>query len=219
MPKAGRGAILTLLALLAGCAGAGGEPDDQTVQAASAVRAFANVCGRLEGPEITRRAAGLGFQPIDPARLPPGAAANFPADGSVQMLARPSTAPGTVGAILAWNARGPSCELALGGVAPAAVEREFDRMVATLSKQPGLQVQAGQIAGTPPTDALGLTLRRAVVMIAANQAGSLPQAVVLRTADAPATDGRILAIMSIHLARPQPAGGAGGAIPPPAPAR
>lgn len=220
MPKAGHGAILSLLTLLGACA-AEGEQDDASLQAASVVRAFANVCGRLDGPEIARRGAGLGFQPIDPARLPPAAAASFPADGSVQLMARPSTVPGATGAILAWNARGPSCELAVGGVAPAAVEREFDKMVETLGKRPGLQVQAGQIGGTPPTDGMGLTMRRAAVMIAQGQPGTLPQAVVLRTAAAPATDGRITAVMSIHLARPQGGPGAGqasgAATPPPAP--
>ena len=215
MPKAARRAILSLLTLLGACT-AEGEQDDASLQAASVVRAFANVCGRLDGAEIARRGAGLGFQAIDPTRLPPAAAASFPADGSVQLMARPSTVPGATGAILAWNARGPSCELAVGGVAPASVEREFDRMVETLGKRPGLQVQAGQISGAPPPDALGLTMRRAAVMIMQGQPGALPQAVVLRSAAAPATDGRITAVMSIHLAQRQPPGG-GGATPPPAP--
>lgn len=223
MPKAGHGAMLTLLTLLAGCAGAGGEPDDQTLQAASVVRAFANLCGKLEGPEIARRGAGLGFQPVDPARLPRQAAANFPADGSVQLFARPSPGPGEAGAILAWNARGPACELAVARITPAAVEREFDRMIETLSKRPGIQVQLGQIGGTPPTDGAGLTLRRAAVMLVqggpGGQPAALPQAVVLRTAAAPVPDGQVQAIMSVHLAQRQPTGSEAGATPPPAPAR
>jgi hypothetical protein len=214
MPSPGRGAILLLLTLVAGCAGAGGEPDDQSLQAASVVRAFANVCGRLEASEIARRGAALGFRPVDPARLPVQAAASFPGDGSVQLMARPSPAPGEAGAILAWNARGPSCELAVARVAPAALEREFDRMLDTLSRSPGLQVQRGQITGTPPTDSAGLIVRRAAVILAPGQAGAMPQAVVLRTATAPVPDGQVQAIMSIHIGRPQQ----GGAIPPPAPA-
>jgi hypothetical protein len=211
MLKAGRAALFTTLALLAACAA---EPDDASMQAASVVRAFANICGRLDAAEITRRAGGLGFRAIDPDRLPPEARDRFPRDGSVQMMIRPSTVPGSVGAILAWNAQGPSCELAVGGVAPAAMEREFDRMVATLSKQPGMQALSGEIGGAPRVDGTGLVLRRAVFLVSNQQMGAAPQAVVLRTAEAPATDGRIQAIMSIHVARAQPA----GATPPPAPA-
>lgn len=213
MTRAARGAMLLLLAGLAACAETA-PTDDETVQAASVVRAFANICGRLDAPEVTRRAGSLGFVAVDPTRVPALASVNLPRDGSLQIMARIAGTPGGTTAVLVWNAQGPACELAVGGVVPAAIEREFDRMVATLARQPGLRVSDGQVAGATGTDIAGLQLRRAVLMVSAQQMGAAPQVVVLRAADGPADGTRVKAIMSIHVARPQP----GSAIPPPAPA-
>lgn len=215
MPKAGRGAILLSLMLLAGCAGVGGESEEDKLQAASVMRAFASLCGRLDTTEIAQRGESLGFLPIDPSRLPSRVVKNFPTHGGVQLMARPSPGPGQVGAILAWNTRNPSCELAVARVSTAALEREFDGMVTELSGAPGYDIQRGNIAGTPPIDAVGMRLRRAALLVPRTPPGASGRAVLLRVVAAPVPDGQVQAILAVHIARPQ----AGDATPPPAPGR
>ena len=205
-----RSALLLLL-LLAGCAGEGGllgaEPAEEDVSAAGVVRAFASVCGNLDGAEVARRGANLGFVAVGPARQ---AAQPVPLDPNVRLMARPAVPPASVSALLAFNRRGPSCELAVGGVSSAALEREFERMVGVLQRQENLLVSP-----------LRITSATAVLVVPRALQDAGPQVIVLRTApDAPGGQ-PLRAIMSLHVACPREGGSPGGAIgpgaiPPPA---
>lgn len=216
-----RSALLLLL-LLAGCAGEGGllgaEPAEEDVSAAGVVRAFASVCGNLDGAEVARRGANLGFVAVGPARQ---AAQPVPLDPNVRLMARPAVPPASVSALLAFNRRGPSCELAVGGVSSAALEREFERMVGVLQRQENLLVSPLRITSATAADAGGLRVHRAVLVVPRALQDAGPQVIVLRTApDAPGGQ-PLRAIMSLHVARPREGGSPGGAIgpgaiPPPA---
>ena len=210
-----------LPALLGACAGdrPGGSlaspSAEEDVPAAGAVRAFSHLCGPLQFAEVMRRAGNLGFVPLDPARLAAaGVQLPLPNDPDVRLMVRPATSPGALAAVFVWNSRGPACELAIFGVAPAALEREFDRMIATLARQPSLQMQplplpAGEAAGPA-----GLDLRRLVLATSRAGGGTPPQVIALRgLGSAAGEQPRTGAVMSLHVARPQAA--AGGAIPPP----
>lgn len=129
-------ALTSVLLVLAGCApwaGDGGRAATPSTHGAlsppvAAVRAFATICGRLDEAEVLQRAASYNFVPVPPeglAVLAPEARR----ERGLRILAR--GAAGSL-ALLAWNGERRSCELAIGGVEPAAVEAEFDVMVQAL---------------------------------------------------------------------------------------
>lgn len=195
------------LALLgAGCAASPGAPaSPQEAEAAAALTAFFHVCGRLEPGEMERRSRGLGFVPVDPARLP------TPPPPGAQVMARPPAAEGGVAALLTWNDRTPSCEMAVAGVSPAAAEGVFNARVEVLSANPSVQLRAVQIPAGAPRDASGLVIRRMVLLLARDQAPPRPHLVLLRTAEA-AAPGRAAAVFSVVVGRPR---SEDQAIPPP----
>jgi hypothetical protein len=225
MPSPLAGAMLLPLAgallLLAGCTavpfGAAAPTSEGDLAAASAVRAFAHICSRPEAAEVAQRSRGLGFVPVDRDRLAQAAARGGAAapDPGMQLMARPATTEGGVAALLAWNDRGPSCELALTGVAPKAVEREFARMVANLERERSLVVRPLPLPPADQTAGRGLPLRSLHLVAAPAQGGALPQVIALRTAGAEAPQA-FGAVLSLHVAQVQR--GAAPSIPPPSPA-
>lgn len=174
-----RSAILVLLlGPLAGCGPP--RPDKfatfrpQTVSpAAAGVRAFAHICGRLEEGEVLTRAAGYGFAPLPADR----AAAILPPtlrDSGLRLLVRPvAGAP----SLLVWTAGRPACELALGGVEPAAVTAEFNSLVAGLTARPELSVAEL----SPDLDrSTSMRLRRIVIVTPKALTPTPPRAISLR---------------------------------------
>ncbi len=199
--------ILGLALLGAACAtGPGAPAPPEEAEAAAVLRAFAHVCGRLEPAEVERRSRGLGFVPVDPARLPVR-----PPPG-VQLMARPPATEGGVSAVLGWNATAPSCELAVTAISPAAAEREFARMVEVLARQPSLRLQSIPVPAEAARDPAGLPLRQVVVVVSRQTPQAPPQMLTLRTGGEEGGPRRVRAIFAILVGRPQ-AGGA--AIPPP----
>ncbi|MBX9699086.1 MAG: hypothetical protein K2X74_06600 [Acetobacteraceae bacterium] len=213
MPSAPRGRHAfppaVLLLVLAACAGQGGDTTEEDVSAAGAVRAFANICGRPELDEVTRRAGVLGFMAIDPTRLPPQ---SRPADPAQRVMVRPGFTPGALSAVLAFNPRGPTCQLELLGVPGPALEREFDRMVGVIARQPNLRTQPLQMSLAGGSDPNPLPVRRAVLVTGQPGAGGAPQLIVLRATSAEQDAPQARAALSLHVAQPRDGG---GAIPPP----
>jgi len=206
-PRRPRRLLPGLALLAAACAGTPPASPEEA-EAATVLRAFFHVCGRLQPGEVERRGRGLGFVPVDPARLPARPAAG------AQVMARPPAEAGGVAALLVWNDSAPSCEMAVSGVAPEAAERAFGRMIDALAAQPAVQVRPVPLPAGGVGNAPGLPLRRMVLLLAQGQVPPQPHLVLLRTAEAPAP-GRVAAIFSVAIGRPV-AGGGGAATPPPA---
>lgn len=210
MPLARRGPTgLVAMLLLAACAGqpGGGEEDGP---ASAAVKAFSSVCGPLSPQEVASRAGNLGFVRVDPSRQ---AAQGAPVDPNVLLMIRPQTVPGSLAAVLAFNPRGPTCELAVTGVETAPLEREFGRMIDVLSRQPNQSVQPATVSATQADAAAAATVRRAVLVVNQGAAGIGAQLVVLRVLPEGPAGQPPRAVLSLHVGRVGPAP---GAIPPPA---
>ena len=208
---------LPLLALLllpmAGCAAdkfAAPPSGAVTPAAAAAVRAFADICVRMDWPEVQRRAAGYGFTPVSADRL---AAMTDPAmrDRNLRILVRLGQA---APAILFWAERQPVCEIALGGVEAAEVEAEFGRFVDGLATEPTLSVTA-----VPVRDAGGpMRLRRAVVVAPRALLPSPPRGLSFRVNDDQSGTFRVSLVANLMAGAPAEGGAPGGlAAPVPGP--
>lgn len=122
------GALAGALLLGACQAGADGSRAPVTRAApvgpeAEAMRAFGRICGRLDRAEVARRGAEFGFAPVRSADMPPGLRDALAQTGGVIYM-RPAGAP----AMLIWD-EPSSCELGVGGINVAALEREFARFL------------------------------------------------------------------------------------------
>lgn len=155
MPGARSGrafAALALVAALGACATAGPEPaagiaqEGGGAEARAAVIAFARICSRLDRAAVLTEAARFGFAPVGRDALPPDAAAAV-ASGTTFILVR----PGPNSPMLFWDDT-PQCQLVASGLAPADVEAEFGRFLATLGDSPQLSVAMAspeQLAALP----------------------------------------------------------------------
>jgi hypothetical protein len=193
-----------LALLLAGCATAGDKFTANPVAdaastasvtaAAAAVRAFGHLCGRMEVDEVLRRARSYGFAPMDPHRLPPGAASEAARGAGLRLLARPG---GGATALLLWTDAGPSCELALGSIDGTALTGEFDAMLSAYERRPEVVVNTL----SPPADQTGpLRVHRAAVLAPRVLVPAPPRTVSLRIAP-PGTPG-IQAVMTMRVIDP-----------------
>jgi hypothetical protein len=204
--RTSRPVALVLALLLAGCTAPGADKFTSnsgaaaSSTAAAAVQAFGHLCGRLEWAEVQRRAGAYGFVPVDPNRLPSGAA---PADGT-RMLGRPGAAP----AVLIWSDAGPRCELGVSGVDTAALTGEFDAMLRAFEQRPEMAVNSVP----PPAGETGaFRLQRMAVLTPRALVPMPPRAMALRTA-VPGAPG-FQAVMVMQVARP----GGAPTLPPPGP--
>ena len=160
MPRSGtiRRAVLTVLipagaaacsALPGGGPAAGGGPPS-----AAAVQAFATICARLQGEEIANQARRYGFLPADPrVRF----TLNQPGQPPTQVQAWSRPGPP---AVLLWTEGRRLCELGVGGVDVAEVERAFSALAQTYERQ-GLAVSRVTVQGNAVT---GLALQQAYVV-------------------------------------------------------
>ncbi|WP_149536349.1 hypothetical protein [Siccirubricoccus phaeus] len=184
-----------------GDTGAGGVPGTAT----AAVTAFLHLCGRLEGAEVESRARTYGFVPLDPSRVPAAAA---PVPGS-RVMARPQGAP----AVLVWTEAGPGCELAVGGVDPAALTSAFDTMLQGLGQRPELVVNSS--LPLPPDQGGELRLQRAAVVAPRALVPAPPRLIFLRTASGGRTIQGVLTVRVMLPGAPPDGGFGAPATPPP----
>ncbi|TDG30481.1 hypothetical protein E2C05_14220 [Paracraurococcus ruber] len=204
--------ILTLAGLLAGCAQPDGDKfgasDGRAADAsAAAVHAFARICGRPEEAEVLRRAAAYGFGSLPPDRVAALSTDAMRAEG-VRVLVRPG--PGAA-SVLFWSPARQHCELAVGGVEPAAVAAEFEVLVTRLGSQPGAAVTNISLDSDPGGP---MRLRRAVVLAPTALVPTPPRTLSLRVNDTPGQGFPVA--MATQAMLPQGAAAA-PVIPPPGP--
>ena len=180
-----RAALLLLLAAGTGCAAPGMGGGKVTAAAAAgaaqpstsalAVRAFTQLCGALQAESVAQRARSYAFVPLEAApREAEPLRAELQAKGLRGWIRPVSGAP----ALLTWNERGRSCELAVGGVEFAELEREFAAMARGL-EQDGLAVTRVPPRAAPETGGT-LRLRQAMVVATLGLTPILPRTIALR---------------------------------------
>lgn len=173
----------------------------------AAVAAFSEICSRLDPAEAIRRAAGFGFAPVDTRRLPLALPEALREPG-LTLLAR--TPPGAPVSLVFLSETGPTCEMALGGVDSAAVEREFLGMLAGLSGNADLLVREVDPAIDRETGSL--RLRRAAVVLPRVPSPALPpRGLALRVNEDPGQPLRVALVARVL--RTEAEGGRDGTAP------
>lgn len=183
---------MLVLATSTGCAapGEGGLPRwgaGQPSPSTAAVRAFAQICGSLQGEAVARQAQAFAFVPMEAVRQEGAMPALLRAEGLRAWVRPVAGAP----ALLIWNEQGRSCELGAGGVDPPEVEREFAMMASTFERA-GLAVTR-----ISPQDAglAALPLRQAIVVSSRALTTAQPRAIGLRVSTNPTQSIQVLLTM------------------------
>jgi len=174
-------ALLLLLAAGTGCATPGGGEGvagaAQPSPSVLAVHAFTQLCGALQAESVAQRARSYAFVPLEAAsRAAEQLRAELQAKGLRGWIRPVAGAP----ALLTWNERGRSCELAVGGVEFAELEQEFAAMASGL-EQNGLAVTRVSLPRAAPETGGGtLKLRQAMVVASRGLTPTLPRTIALR---------------------------------------
>ncbi len=175
-----------------GAASGGGEAD--------AVLAFGQICGQLDRAGVAQRGGRYGFVPLQTEALP--------ADLRETVTRTNGTLSARIGgppAFLVW-AEPANCELWVGGLDAAAVEREFVRFLRSVEDAAaGSRVMVtaltdAEVAAMPPSN--GTRLRQGATI---NPRGLTPGPVGVMALRVPETDTRAIQVIMIHrYVNPQP---------------